>query len=74
MEAVVDQPLGDIVDRDAGRVLERPQVDDAFMGDAIVAAAEQQRIVALQPAGDVVGIEDRDLVAAVRPSPPIISI
>ena len=58
MEAVVDQALCNVVDRDAGGLLERPNVNDAFMGDAIVSSPEQQPIMRLQPAGDVVGVQN----------------
>ena len=34
VEAVVDQPLGDVLDRDAGGLLERPQVEDALVRHA----------------------------------------
>ena len=36
VEAVVDQPLGDVVDGDAGRLGDRPQVEDALVGDEAV--------------------------------------
>ena len=36
MEAIVDQALGDIVDRDPGRILEHAGVEDAFVRDAAV--------------------------------------
>ena len=33
MEAVVDQPLRDVLDGDPGRILDRPEIDDAFVRD-----------------------------------------
>ena len=38
VEAVVHQPLGDVVDGDAGRLGDRPQVDDALVADAALGA------------------------------------
>ena len=34
MEAVIDEALGYVVDGDAGRFLERAQIQDALVGDA----------------------------------------
>ena len=34
MKAVVDEPLGNVLDRDAGRLLQRTRVDDALVRDA----------------------------------------
>ena len=61
VEAVVDQALGDVVDGDAAGCLQRPRIDDAFMRDAAVRVPVEHREMRLQPAGDVVGVEDRDL-------------
>jgi phosphoenolpyruvate carboxylase len=36
--AVVDESLGDVFDADAGAILERPEVEDALMGDKAAAA------------------------------------
>ena len=60
MEAVIDQPLGDVVDGDAATGLQRARVDDAFMRDTAADAAIEHREVRLQPIGDVIGVEDRD--------------
>ena len=63
MESVVDQPLGDILDIDARRALERTRVDDALVGDEAMLAGVQQLVMPafLQPARDVVGAENRHL-------------
>ena len=61
MEAVVDQPLGDVVDGDAGAVLEGPRVEDALMRDPTLAALVEHVEGAFEPLGDVVGVQDRDL-------------
>ncbi|CEI74776.1 Uncharacterized protein PAE221_00336 [Pseudomonas aeruginosa] len=58
MEAEVHQALGHVVDADPAAVLERTQVEDAFVGDQAVAAGVEHRVVLLQAMGDVVGIED----------------
>ena len=41
METIVDQPFGNIVDRDAAPGLERPRVNDAFVGDATLRPRRQ---------------------------------
>src|SRR5262245_38761846 len=61
MEAIVDQAFCDVMDRDARGLLARPDVDDALMGDPIVFSFEQQPIMRLQPAGDVVRVQDGGL-------------
>ena len=45
VEAVVDQPLGDVVDGDAGRLGDRPQVEDALVRDQAAAAGVEHRVV-----------------------------
>ena len=61
VEAVVDQPLGDVVDRDAARLLERPQVEDAFVRDEAARARVEHRVVRREALRDVVRGEDRGL-------------
>ena len=61
MKAEVDQPLGDIFLGDAAGLLDRTDVDDALVSHVAVAAGVQDRVVILEPVGDVVGIEDGDL-------------
>jgi hypothetical protein len=53
MEAIVDQAFCNVVDGDACGLFERPDINDAFMGDAIVSSPEQQPIMWLQAAGNV---------------------
>ena len=65
VEAVVDQALGDVFGADAAAVLERPQIQDAFVGDAAaldlrIATAVKHGVVVSQPGSDVVGAEDGD--------------
>ena len=61
MEAVVDEALGDVLRLDAGRGLERPQVEDAFVRDEAAGTRVQHRVVRRQALRDVVGGEDRAL-------------
>ena len=81
VEAVVDQALGDVFGADAaraaGRVLQRPQVEDALVRDAAAldagdVAAVVQLVVVGQARGDVVGADRIAVsVAARRPVAPI---
>ena len=61
VEAEVDEPLGDVVDGDAGGLGDRPQVEDALVGDAVVVARVEHRVGGVEPGGDVVGVEDGQL-------------
>ncbi len=61
VEAAIDQALGDVVDGDAGAVDQRTRVDDAFMRDAAGFRLVEHVVGALQPGGDIVGVEDRHL-------------
>ena len=61
METVINQAFGDIINRNPGGFLQRPGVDDAFMGDAPLGAFIKYRIKFGQPVGQVIGIEDRRL-------------
>ena len=73
VEAVVDQPLRDVVDRDVGRLLERPQVEDALVRDEPARARVQHRIVRRRGASRCSwrrGSRSRSRRAG--PSPPII--
>ena len=58
MEAVIHQALGDIFHLDAGELLERPAVEDHFMGVAPILAAIEHREVFLQAGFNVIGIQD----------------
>ena len=58
VEAVVDQPLGDVVHRHARR-REGPGVEDAFVRHPSPVAHEEDRILRLQPGRDVIGVQDR---------------
>ncbi len=61
VEAVVDQPLGHVVDGDAGVLGDGAQVDDALVRDQAGPTGVEHREVRAEPGGDVVGVEDRDL-------------
>ena len=61
VEAVVHQPLRDVVDRDLGRLLERPQVEDALVRDETARPRVQDRIGIGEALRDVVRGEDRAL-------------
>ena len=66
VEAVVDEPLGDVLGADAGAVLQPAQVEDAFVRHAAalelrVGARIEHRVVVGQPGGDVVRAQDRHL-------------
>ena len=61
MESVVDQPLGDVVDGDLAGLLQRPQVDDAFVRDQAARSRIQHRVMRREPPGDVVRRQDRRL-------------
>jgi hypothetical protein len=71
VEAVVHEALGHVLGLDARRFLERAQIDDALVGDPALLAAVDDREVILQALGDVVGVENGDLVAWVSPAAPI---
>ena len=57
VEAVVDETFGDVVHRDSRLVGEWTQVQDALVGDEVVAAGVEDRHGVAQPMGDVVGVE-----------------
>ena len=59
VEAVVDQPLGDVVDGHAGLLGQPAQVEDALVRDQAAVAAVEHREVLLEPVGDVVGRQHR---------------
>ncbi len=61
MEAVVDQPLRDVLHLHAGRRLEAARLYDALVRDQAVLAGVYQAELARQPLGDVIGVQDRDL-------------
>jgi hypothetical protein len=59
MEAVVDEPLGDILGGAASGLFQRWQIKDAFVGDASVGACIERGEVVAEPAVHVVGREYR---------------
>src|SRR5258708_7882087 len=56
MKAVIDDALGDVLDFDARRRLERTGVDDALVGNAAVLPGVQRLVEPLEPFRDVVGV------------------
>ena len=66
VEAVVDQPLGDVVDADAGLLGQRPQVDDALVRDQAAGAGVEHGEVRFEPLGHVVRAEHGDLGGALE--------
>ena len=58
MEAVIDEPLGDVLDVHTRGSLEGPRIENALVGNEAVLAGVQHRIMILQPLGDVVGAEN----------------
>ena len=61
VEAVVDEPLRDVVDRHAGLLGDLAQVEDALVRDQAVLAGVEHRVVRRQPRGDVVRRQHGDL-------------
>ena len=61
VEAVVDESLGHVVDRDTSGSRDGPQVEDALVGHAVVVARVEHGEGGIQAGGDVVGVEDRQL-------------
>ena len=59
MEAVVDQALGDVVDRDPV-IGEAARVDDALVRHPALVAPVQDRVGLREPGRQVVGVQDRD--------------
>ena len=64
VEAEILQALGDVFDLDAAISLKAAAVDDAFMRHHARGGGVEDGIVRGQGAGDVVGVEDRDLAGA----------
>ena len=60
MEAAIDEPLGDVVDRHSGAFVERPRIDDALVRDAPMPACVEHVVGAGEALRDVIGAEDRD--------------
>ena len=58
VEAVVHQTLGDVLRGDAGPRLQRPQVEDQFVGDASVPARVEHVVARFEARLDVVGVQD----------------
>ena len=61
MKAVVDQALRHVVDRDLARLLNGPQVENAFMRDQATISRVEHRVVRRKPPGEVISREDRRL-------------
>ena len=64
VKAVVHQPFGDVDLGNPGRGLDRANIENAFVRHAPLFARVQHRVVLLQAAGDVVGVEDGHLCCA----------
>src|SRR6202051_4493084 len=64
VEARVDEALGEVVDGDAGGVLEGAGVEDALVGDATVVVLVEHGEVRGEGLRDVVGVEDGGLGGA----------
>ena len=60
MEAVVHQPLGQVLLRDAGGRAERPEVEDELVRDAAVRVGVEHLEVGLEQRLHVVRVQDRD--------------
>src|SRR6476660_246773 len=60
MEAAIDEPLGDVVDRYSGAFVQRPRIDDAFVRDAPLPACVDHGVGAREALRDVIGAEDCD--------------
>ena len=60
VEPVVDEPLGDVVDGDAGAPGDVADVEDALVRDPAGRARVEDGVVVGQAGGDVVGVQDRD--------------
>ena len=56
VKAVIDKPLGNIVDGDAGAVLDHTRIDDAFVRDQAVGSGIQDWKMFVQSMGNVVGV------------------
>src|SRR5210317_83035 len=54
MEPVVNQSLGDIIDRDTGAVFDNSCIEDALMSHKPLAVLVEDRVGILEPLGDVV--------------------
>mmetsp|Transcript_2617 Transcript_2617/g.7893 ORF Transcript_2617/g.7893 Transcript_2617/m.7893 type:complete len:987 (-) Transcript_2617:315-3275(-) len=61
VEAIVDEPLGDILGLNSGRRRDGANVDDELVGARAVLSPEEDRVVVLEPLGHVVGIENGHL-------------
>ena len=73
MESIVHQTLGNIFYLNA-EFLERTAIQDHFVGATAVLTYVKYRVMFLQPGFDVVRIQDGNLVASVKPSPPIMAM
>ncbi len=69
VEPVVDQALRHILRLDAGRSLQRAQIENALVRDEPVRAAVQHRIVRLEAPRNVVGVQDRGFGRRGEPGP-----
>ncbi len=59
VKAVIHQPLRYIVDLDARALFQGAQVQDTFVGDESPRSLIQDRIIRIEPFGDIVGVEYR---------------
>ncbi len=59
VEAIVDEALGHVLDREAGAFLQPPEVDDAFMRHEAAGTLVEHREMRIEPPRHVVGVEDR---------------
>ena len=60
VEAAVDEPFGNIVNRNAGALEQRACVDDALVSHSPAAALVKDWVGAFEPLGDIVGVENGD--------------
>ena len=61
MEAVILQTLGDVDSLDAGRLSERPGIEDELVRASVVRIGVDNLVVWPQSAEDVVGVQEGDL-------------
>ena len=61
MEAVILQALSDVDSLDAGRLAERPGIENELVRASVVSVSVDNLVVRSQPAEDVVGVQEGDL-------------
>ena len=59
VKAVIDQAFSDVVDSDAGAVLDDARINDAFVRDQSVGACVKDREVLVESLGNVIGVQYR---------------